>query len=232
MMNMGIERKVLIIDGMICMNCQNRIEQALKSTAGISKAHVSYSRGLAEIEFDPERLKLDCIVTIIQELGYTVLHKKQRNYLKLVKTTGTFAIIILLYYLLQRFGILNLLVPSMLADSKMSYGMLFIVGLLTSVHCIAMCGGINLSQCVPLRDSEYESISKIDVLMPSSLYNAGRVVSYSVIGFLLGGIGMLLTGGGSRAEIPLSLQGRQLSTINNRQLLSKRLFLIRLGASL
>ena len=203
---MRTERKVLIIDGMTCMNCQNRIEQALKSTAGISKAHVSYSRGLAEIEFDPELLTTDYIVTIIQELGYTVLHKKQRNYLKLVKITGTFAIIILLYYLLQRFGILNLLVPSMLADSKMSYGMLFIVGLLTSVHCITMCGGINLSQCIPLRDSQDESISKIDVLRPSFLYNAGRVVSYSVIGFLLGGIGMLLTGG-STAGIPLSLQG-------------------------
>lgn len=35
MMNMGIERKVLIIDGMTCMNCQNRIEQVLKNTAGI-----------------------------------------------------------------------------------------------------------------------------------------------------------------------------------------------------
>lgn len=203
---MGIERKVLIIDGMTCINCQNRIEQTLKNTTGISKAHVSYSRGLAEIEFDSEILTLNRIVTVIQELGYTVTYKKQRNYLKPVKTIGTFAIIILLYYLLQRLGILNLLVPSRLADSKMSYGMLFIVGLLTSVHCITMCGGINLSQCIPSGISSQENISKAKIIMPSFLYNVGRVISYSVIGFFLGGIGMLLTGG-SEVGVPLLLQG-------------------------
>ena len=206
MITMGMERSVLIIDGMTCINCQNRIEQALKNTTGIFTAHVSYSKGLAEIEFDPEILTLNRIATIIQELDYTVLHKRQIRYWKLAQSIGTFAIIILLYDLLQRFGILNLLVPSVLADSKMSYGMLFVVGLLTSVHCITMCGGINLSQCIPARYPDQESISRTNVIMPSFLYNAGRVISYSAIGFLLGGTGMLLTGG-SGTGIPLLLQG-------------------------
>lgn len=42
--------------------------------------------------------------------------------------------------------------------------------------------------------------------MPSLLYNTGRVISYAVIGFLLGGIGMILTGG-AETGIPLILQG-------------------------
>lgn len=105
--------------------------------------------------------------------------------------------------MLQRFGVLNLLVPSMLADQAMSYGMLFVVGLLTSVHCIAMCGGINLSQCIP--SGKDESGNGNREVMPSLLYNTGRVVSYTVIGFLIGGIGMILTGG-SETGIPLILQ--------------------------
>lgn len=40
--------------------------------------------------------------------------------------------------LIQQFGLLNLLVPSQLADEKMGYGMLFVIGLVTSVHCVAM----------------------------------------------------------------------------------------------
>lgn len=203
---MGMERKVLTIDGMICINCQNRIEQKLKNTAGISTAHVSYDKGQAEIEFDPGIVSLNRIITIIRDLDYTVVDKNQRDFSKLVRPIVTFAIIILLYYLLQRFGVLNLLVPSKLADSKMSYGMLFIVGLLTSVHCITLCGGINLSQCIPAKDSDDESKSKIKTIMPAIMYNAGRVISYSAIGFLLGGIGMLLTGG-SGVGIPLLLQG-------------------------
>lgn len=42
---MAIERKALLIEGMTCVNCQNRIEQALRNIAGISKVHVSYSKG-------------------------------------------------------------------------------------------------------------------------------------------------------------------------------------------
>lgn len=203
---MGMERKVLIIDGMTRINCQNKIEQELKNTAGISKVPVSYSKGQAEIEFNPEIVTLNRIAAIIEKLDYTVIDKKQADSLKWVRRIGILAVIILLYYLLQHFGILNLLVPSMLADSQMSYGMLFIVGLLTSVHCIAMCGGIHLSQCIPSRNAENTSSSRINVIMPSVLYNAGRVVSYTAVGFVLGGAGMILTGG-SGSGMPLLLQG-------------------------
>ena len=203
---MAIERKALLIEGMTCVNCQNRIEQALRNIAGISKVYVSYSKGQAEIEFDNDILTLDRIIAVIQKLDYKVVKKRKIDYSEFVNRAVTFAIIILLYYLLQRFGILNLLVPSMLADSKMSYGMLFIVGFLTSVHCIAMCGGINLSQCIPEADDDNGKTPKNRIIFPSLLYNTGRVISYSVIGFLLGGMGMLLTGGGGMG-IPLLLQG-------------------------
>lgn len=206
MIRMAIEKKVLLIEGMTCMNCQNRIEQALRNTAGISAVHVSYSKGQAEIEFDNKLLALDRITEVIQELGYTIVKTRRKDPSKFTSSAGTLAMIILLYYLLQRSGILNLLVPSMLADSKMSYGMLFIVGLLTSVHCIAMCGGINLSQCIPKGKDNNGNNSENKKILPALLYNTGRVVSYSTIGFLLGGAGMLLTGGDG-AGIPLILQG-------------------------
>lgn len=61
--------------------------------------------------------------------------------------------------MLQHSGILNLLVPSELADTGMEYGMLFLIGILTSVHCIAMCGGINLSQCIPRSAGKEDSDS-------------------------------------------------------------------------
>ena len=114
---MAIERKVLLIEGMTYVNCQNRIEQALRNIAGISKVYVSYSRGRAEIEFDSDILTLDRIIAVIQNLDYKVVKKRKKDYSEFVSRAVTFAIIILLYYLLQRFGILNLLVQSMLADS-------------------------------------------------------------------------------------------------------------------
>ena len=77
-------------------------------------------------------------------------------------------------------GILNRLAPGKLADSEMGYGALFVIGLITSVHCIAMCGGINLSQTL--------SSEKNGSMFRNSLqYNIGRVISYYVIGGILAG---------------------------------------------
>lgn len=65
-----------------------------------------------------------------------------------------------------------------------------------------MCGGINLSQCIPVADDDNGKTPKNKIIFPSLLYNTGRVISYSVIGFLLGGMGILLTGGGGMGIPP------------------------------
>ncbi len=74
-------------------------------------------------------------------------------------------------------------------NQSMGYGLLFfVVGLLTSLHCIAMCGGINISQCVSYRLGDNRSNVK-----PSILYNVGRVISYTVIGGIAGGLGSVIS---------------------------------------
>lgn len=91
----------------------------------------------------------------------------------------------------------------------MGYGMLFVIGLITSVHCIAMCGGINLSQCIPQPSNASDvsgSSRALDIFLPALLYNTGRVISYTAIGFLLGLVGMLL-GTGTQTGISYFLQG-------------------------
>lgn len=74
----------------------------------------------------------------------------------------------------------------------MEYGMLFIIGLITSVHCVAMCGGINLSQSIPTGETS-PSTSRLQMLQPTFLYNLGRVISYTVIGFIVGALGFGIT---------------------------------------
>ncbi len=108
---------------------------------------------------------------------------------------------------MQSMGILNLLVPSQLADTKMGYGMLFVIGLITSVHCIAMCGGINLSQCIPqVTQGESDNTSKLAAFCPALAYNMGRVLSYTAVGFVLGLVGFLM-GGGTEVGLSILLQG-------------------------
>lgn len=203
---MNIVKKRLRIGGMTCVNCQNKIEHKLRNTAGIQKAAVSYQTGFADIAYDSDQITQEDIRKIIEKLDYEVLPETDRPGSDVGRTISFLVIIVSLYVLLQQFGILNLLVPGQLADTKMGYGMLFIVGLITSVHCIAMCGGINLSQCIPRGEKENTDGSRLAAFRPAFLYNLGRVISYTVIGFLLGLAGMLI-GGGSGTGLPILVQG-------------------------
>lgn len=85
--------------------------------------------------------------------------------------------------------------------------MLFVIGLITSVHCIAMCGGINLSQCIPqVTQGEADNTSKMATFCPALAYNMGRVLSYTAVGFVLGLVGFLM-GGGTDVGFSILLQG-------------------------
>ena len=58
---------------------------------------------------------------------------------------GIGVVLVALYMIATQAGLFNAL-PKV--DASIGYGMLFVIGLLTSVHCVAMCGGIALSQSV------------------------------------------------------------------------------------
>lgn len=176
---------------MTCTNCQKRITKALQQAHGIIKADVSYKESYAEIIFDNKKISYEQINEIINSLGYEISDNKT----KIIRNISVLLTIIAIYNILSSSGILNFLVPGQLADSKMSYGMLFIIGLITSVHCVAMCGGINLSQ----------SLSNIKSFYPSIIYNAGRVLSYTIIGGILGSAGFFANGTG-KFEISIFLQ--------------------------
>ncbi len=181
----------LRIGGMTCVNCQNKIEQKLRGAAGVASAQVSYAEGAATVTYDAGAVSLKGLAARVEGLGYTVLTGAERPGSGAVRAAGLMIVIAALYALLEQTGALNLLAPSRLAEAGMGYGMLFVIGLVTSVHCVAMCGGINLSQCIP-RGAE-SSGGRFSALRPTLLYNLGRVLSYTAVGFVVGALGSAIT---------------------------------------
>ena len=135
-----MEHAKLYINGMTCINCQTRIQNALTKHPGITQAAVSYETETADILYDSSVISLEQIQGLIDELGYSASVQKTSRAKIVNQTLRELDIIVILYFLL------NYLAPASLTDAQMGYGMLFVIGLITSVHCIAMCGGINLSQ--------------------------------------------------------------------------------------
>ena len=186
---MALKTKTLKIGGMTCARCQETIQRRLRNIAGVSGADVSYNAGTATVTYDPDILSHADIAGVIQKLGYEVLPDTTRpTGVGYIRAAGLLLIIASVYLVLEHFGILNLLAPSQLAQADMTYGMLFVIGLVTSVHCIAMCGGINLSQTLGQTNG-----GKYASLKPSALYNLGRVISYTAVGFIVGALGSTIT---------------------------------------
>lgn len=192
---------ILKISGMTCINCKSKIEKSLMDLEGIKKVDVSWEKGRADIEYDEEKISLNEIQEIIESLDYKVENirngEKKKTLKQVLINISNLIIITFLFLILQKTGLLNYLAPAQTADSKMSYGLLFLTGLFTSVHCIAMCGGINLSQSLGGKRAVIK-------------YNSARILSYTLIGLVLGSLGVFLGTAGKSIDgsimIPFSVQ--------------------------
>lgn len=191
-MESSIKKRQLNIGGMTCVSCQNKIENKLCNTAGIKSAKVNYSAGIVDIVYDNDIITLKDITKIIEKLNYNVFSDDKHQVSDTKRIIGLLIIIASLYLLLQQLGVLNLFAPSQVADVSMGYAMLFVIGLLTSLHCVAMCGGITLSQCIPRNETEDGKSGSFSTLRPTFLYNLGRVLSYTAVGFMVGGLGSVV----------------------------------------
>ena len=177
------------VSGMTCAHCEARVSKAAKSVSGVKSARASFSRGMLDVSYDPEltdETKLSrSLEEVINAEGYRfrgVVSKPQQ-----VSKVIPIAIILLALYLILRYTVgfdFFGFIPKI--DSTVSLSALFVTGLLTSVHCVAMCGGINLSQSVGTSEASGKRLKS------PLLYNIGRVISYTVIGGIVGGIGSVL----------------------------------------
>ena len=188
---MGTRTLTLHIEGMTCLSCENRIERALLALPGVSRAKASLQGGTVVIEYDDSQASPAGAKATIEKAGYTV--KDKRNAGTLI-ALGIGLVLAAGYMIASSAGLFNAL-PKI--DASIGYSMLFVVGLLTSVHCVAMCGGIALSQSVKaLPDSAdggkvlaRSGSGNLEKLIPGLLYNGGRVISYTIIGGLVGALG-------------------------------------------
>jgi sulfite exporter TauE/SafE/copper chaperone CopZ len=191
---------------MTCVGCETKIQNKLKSSQGVISAKASYSNGSVKITYDRNMISLKKLVSLIQKMDYAVVNSKDvrnssksNNIDKIIDSLTIGVVIYFIYHFALRLGLLNVFNTFPEASLGMSYSVLFVIGALTSIHCIAMCGGINLSQCIP---TQRESINgRGSSLKPSLMYNMGRVVSYTIIGGVVGAIGSVVSFSGAAKGI-------------------------------
>lgn len=179
-------KKIYIkIDGMHCTHCENTIRTSLLKINNISS--VEFDGFIACVTYIG-KLNKEEIKKAIIDRGYITKDeyisediKKLKDNIKLKEfllISLTIILIVILIYKIFGFNVFNA-IPTI--DSNITYGMLFITGVLTSIHCISMCGAINL---MAVLDTSIKRNLKRPIL-----YNLGRLISYTFIGGIVGLLG-------------------------------------------
>lgn len=175
---MNIKREKIKIFNMTCTSCKARVEKAVKKVDGVYTAIASFSGQCITVEYDSDICNLSMIKNAIKKAGYSTESK------------GTFKVVGIAIITLAIILIGNT-TTGIDMNSKLkgaTYIVLFIVGVLTSIHCVGMCGGIMLSQSI-----NKEGKSKFAAIKPAILYNSGRVLAYTILGGIVGALGSVFS---------------------------------------
>lgn len=183
---MAIKKDKIKVFDMICTSCEARVEKSVKKLMGVINAKANFSDEFVIVEYDSDLCNPEQIKTSIKSAGYSVENSK--NY----KAAGIFIIAAAIIFI----GNSNRGIDMASKLNGATYLVLFIVGVLTSIHCVGMCGGIMLSQSINKDSSGHNKSdlrNKLDSIKPALLYNAGRVLSYTILGGIVGALGSVLS---------------------------------------
>jgi len=176
------------ISGLHCSSCKLLLESELAELPGVKKIKVDYPGGKATIEYSETETNLDKIFDKIKNLNYTpelALGKQEKKPINKKFIWGGLFIFIFItgIILINTLGGWDLLAN--LNDGNVGYGLIFLIGLLASFHCVGMCGGFIIAYSTSqLKKEKATKNYKLHLQ-----YNLGRLISYTIIGGILGGVG-------------------------------------------
>ncbi|NMB70284.1 hypothetical protein GYA27_03735 [candidate division WWE3 bacterium] len=185
--------KTISIKGMHCRSCEILVEESLLQIPGVTQAKVSEKKGTAEVLYSGE-ISDDTFENAVTSCGYTIgkdnkswFSKDLNVYYDLMKATLVFVI---LYFVAKNFGLFKLAANT--SNNLSSIPVVFLVGLTAGVStCMALVGGLVLSVSAKYAESHPHATPQ-QKFMPHIIFNAGRIIFFTLLGGLIGYFGSLL----------------------------------------
>lgn len=176
---------------MECQSCEKIIAKAALSEYGVKEARIDYATGKGEVTYDPNITDKAKILKKIEAKGYACRSKgrgkqpRSVDYRFISLTLGIVLIALFAYSELEKK--FDLSFPTIGQDA--SLGLLFLIGLLTGFHCIAMCGGFVISYT-----AKNASQGRVGSDLRAHLsYGFGKTASYTLLGGFFGLLGSFIT---------------------------------------
>lgn len=174
------------VSGTHCASCKIFIEDTLNDEEGVESVKVDLKKELVEIETNsnqtPEELSkrlTDKIASHGYKLSVEKLTDTKQNGDVIWKALPVGLGVLALFFLLQKSGILNLGIGGQTTPTTS-----FIIGIIASLSsCLAIVGGLVLSLSAKISQ---DSVGDTKTFL---FFHFGRVVSFAILGGLLGVIG-------------------------------------------
>jgi len=210
----------LLIQGMHCASCEILLERKFRSLPGMRDVRVHHRKGIAILTVDtmsaPTAADIERALSgstyalqgistkqdvSLHPASLTKEFPTSRHWLEV---GGALLIIFALYKVLQQFDVISL-APS--TAGALTFGGVLVIGLVAGASsCLAVTGGLLLAMAATYNKIRTSSTSlpsgerpsegaeeRIDRMKPLLHFNAGRLVSYFVLGGLVGMIGQSIT---------------------------------------
>ena len=184
---------------MTCQNCEVLIERKFRQMPGVVRVNANLRTGKAEVTANTPMELEDFQRALGDEPQYTVTLRDatsskrsehtqtipQQNHME----TGAIALLVFgLYFFLSRAGVLGGTFSIGISDS-MSYGYVFLIGLVAALStCMAVTGGLLLTVSAKYAQT-HPNLSGAEKIRPHVYFNIGRILSYTLLGGVVGVIG-------------------------------------------
>jgi len=181
------------VKGMHCRSCELLIEEKLKEIEHVVEVYVNYRLGEATIHHHEENTpEMHSIRKAIAEAGYEVgtpdklplLTKNKREYANL---GVAFLILMVTYLVFKSLGLANISFGQNL--SSPGWGLIVVIGLVAGFStCMALVGGLSLGLSSKFAEN-HPTATPAEKFRPHIFFVIGRILSYILLGGLLGSLG-------------------------------------------
>lgn len=199
--------KQYFVEGMHCASCELLIENKLLEKENIKSVEVSQKDKSVLIEFTGDAPNPNKLNKLFKKDGYTFYDSKDErtqkaepffqvtndgeiiwNFSRMLQLLPALAVVTIIFGAFLKFSSSGAASLSVNAESSLLAFVAFgaIAGFST---CSALVGGIVLSMSKQWAELYQTSNNLNEKLQPQILFNLGRLVSYALIGFLLGSLG-------------------------------------------
>lgn len=189
---MNTKKHIFHVDGMHCNACVMMTESELGDLPNITDVKANLVNHTVEVVGDfgnkTQKQIIDSLNVPLKSHGYIISTEKtkekynEKNWKEFNIAVPVAIVFISLFIFLQKIGLINFV-----SSENMTYGSVFAIGIIASLStCMAVVGGLVLSMSATFAKEG-------DRVKPQIMFHAGRIVSFFILGGVIGSIGSAFT---------------------------------------